>query len=178
MYSRRRIIILERLHKSNADFLRALLRYCCICAIDLRDIIGTYETLRDAVKEIENNPNLVRVRHTISPIYTDYFRCSSCQRTSDLLALQHDCVSVYQQSSEVSTPIATPLLWDASTWNKECPNCLTKFGDMIPASGNQTHQQCSNIFLFRIQATSFRKISKVCLSLLNSSTSDTRSLKC
>ena len=170
MFSRSRIIILERLQQSNANFLQAILKCCSINDVDISDVNGHYETFRGAVKQIQSDPKLVRLRQTITSIITNYYQCPNCQRISDSLSFEYNGVSIYLQSAKNSELTATTVVWDPDTLKRECPHCSMNLGDMILDPLKQTHQHCPAVLMLPVQKTSRQQIQHLRLSLLNHAT--------
>ena len=170
MFARSRIITLERLNKSNVNFVHAIKQCCSIGNINLEEITYDFTTLREAIEHIENNSNLEHVRQAISSIFTNYYLCPGCQRRSNSLASLIDSVSIYQQPANDSVLTAIPFVWSASASQMECPKYTKRIGDVMLILFRQTHQRCPMILMLQAQKTSRQQIMDLRFNLINDST--------
>ena len=173
MFARSRIIVLERFHDTHISFLCAIAQCCSVNNIKSAGNTDGCKTLREAVKQIEKDPNLENLRSTICASFTNHYQCPYCLSIADSMIYMTNAVPLYQQSSKDDFLYAFPFVSNASSSDKTCPKCEKQLADTILPLFRQTHQRCPKILMLRGEPSSRRQLSNLRLKLINNSTDTT-----
>lgn len=164
---RSHIIILERVNKKDGSFLHAIQQCCSLANVESVTIEDDTKTFREAVKQIEKNPNLKQLRDAVSACFINFYECPDCNNISDSLTSTIDSVSLYQQTSTDSEFYAASLMWNTDSSDISCSKCLKQFGDRILTPFRQDHHRCPNVLMLQAETSTRQKLKNLRLNLNN-----------
>lgn len=160
------MIVLERVSECNTNFLLAIAKCCSINIMNIEQTTGTYYTLRDAVKAIENEPLFNALRDILSSNLTCYYKCLTCDCISPSFLDTYECICIYEPDEKDPPLSAVPLAMKKSM-NMKCPNCNEKNENILLPIHKQVHHKYPSIIMYHLPRAQHQAPKKSAFELYN-----------